>query len=727
MESEAQQNEALVSELPAFQLDDILEIFERRKWWLAGGAGLGLLLGLALYFTLPPSYTASTSILVEPQEVPPDYIRSTITVDIERRLDTLRERVESYTKLNELVDIIGEKRLDPDGELTREALMKRIRGNLGVNLGVNQARRATVFEISYSDSDPTVVADVAREIAGLFVSENIKDRAQQASATTQFLDQELERLRKQVSEHEQEMRKFKEERMGSLPSQLDSNLRALDRMNNELAANLENQAAIAQRITVLRAQLQTRSSQTGAPVGSADGVGMQLLQARRELLAAQRIYTDEHPNVLRLKEEITALERLINEGPSEEGSPLVDPALAALQAEYQNSVKEAAMRRQQEEKLREQIIQIDQRVSEAPRLEQEELTLTRDYENLVATYQDLLGKKYEASLARNLEQAQKGERFKVLQPAQVPKSPSWPDWRLLLPCGVGVGLFIAAGLIAFGELRNPSFRTVNRLSRALGIPIVASIPTIDNDRIYEEMPSGDIDPKLVVFTAPESAPAEQYRGFTPLYLEDEARRVVLVTSAARGDGKSLTCMNLALTVACDLNRRVLLIDGDLRRPTAHRLLRTRPQCGLTNILRHEASFAECAFNSKIPNLTVLPAGPPVRNPLALLTDKSFFDLIERARHEYDAVFIDSPPLLPVVDTRLIRKMADLVLFVVRADITPREAVRRSLSELKGASGIVFNQVSPGSFRRYYYYDAYARYAYGEPAGEGTDNEPNASS
>ena len=377
-----------------------------------------------------------------------------------------------------------------------------------------------------------------------------------------------------------------------------------------------------------------------------------------------------------------------------------------------------ARRKRQEENLREQLATLQTRVDVTPEREQELHILTRDYENLVTTYQTLLTKKYEAAIARNLELAQKGERFKVLRPARVPKAPSFPDLRLLLPLGLLIGLVAASGLIGLNEYRNPAFRSVERLTRAIGLPVVASIPRIDNDRIFEEDPTGEVDPRLVVYTATESAPAEQYRGFAPLFLEDEKRQVVLVTSAARGDGKSLPTMNLALTFACDLNKRVLLIDADLRRPTAHRLVRISRKRGLSNVLQGEDKLTHCAVNSKIPRLSVLPAGPSVRNPLALLTSQRFIDMLEEAKKRYDVVFIDSPPLLPVVDTKLLKKLSDMVLFVVRADATPRDAVIRSMQDMKDVAGVVFNEVSPGSFSRYYYYDAYSRYAYGEgPEGD----------
>jgi capsular exopolysaccharide synthesis family protein len=156
-----------------------------------------------------------------------------------------------------------------------------------------------------------------------------------------------------------------------------------------------------------------------------------------------------------------------------------------------------------------------------------------------------------------------------------------------------------------------------------------------------------------------------------------------------------------------------VIDSDMRRPTVHRLVRISRLNGLSNILEGKAELDDCAVNSKIPRLAVLPAGPTPRNPLTLLTGKRFLELIEYARASYDLVVIDSPPLLPVVDTRILREMADMLVFVVRADTTPPQAAVRSLQNLRGVAGVIFNGVSPGAFRRYYYYDAYSRYAYGD--------------
>jgi len=704
--------------MSGFQLDDLIEILERRRSWILLAAAGGLLAGFFAYLVLPASYLSSTTILVEPQNVPENYIKSTVTLAIDQRIYTLQERVTGYQSLNELIEKIGVERLDPSGKQTREAIMGGIRQHLGVDILAGKTG-APVFELSYSASDPQLAADVVKEIGGLFVEENLKDRARQATATAEFLDKELDRLREEVSAEEKRIREFNFGAIGALPSQLDANLRELDRLNLELQTTLESQAAATQRVAMLRRQL----GGSGAPSEAPSSLQALLRATQQELLAARRAYTEEHPNVRHLQAEIELLQQQIKQGPVDaQIASIVDPVTAATQRDLNEASLALDSQRRQEARIRKRIEDLQGRVEQTPARQQELAGLTRDYENLANTYRDLLGKKYEASLARNLELAQKGERFKVLRPPTVPLAPSWPDLRIVMPAGLGIGLLFVALAIAFSESRNPAFRSVERLTRVLGIPVFASIPRIDNDQIYETQPSGDVDAKLVAYTAPESSPAEQYRGFLPTFLEAENCRVLLVTSAARGDGKTLTTMNLAVTLASDLNKRVVVIDADLRRPRVHKVMHADRKRGLSTILKREARLEDCVVETKVHNLSVLPAGPSVRNPITLLTDQAFLDVLSEARRQFDIVMIDSPPLLPVVDSKLIRKLADMVLFVVRADATPRDAVVRSMKDLRDVAGVIFNQVSPGSFRRYYYYDAYSTYAYGEPV-ESDEEKP----
>ena len=228
----------------------------------ASGRSRGSPLASASYLVLPARYLATTTILVEPQEVPKAYVESTVTLEIEQRLNSLNERVTSHSNLNQLIDLVGAQRLDASGKLTRDALMAKIRGHLGVTVPSSRPNSAPVFQISFTHEDPTVAAEVVGDITSRFIDENLKDRAQQATATSEFLDRELERLRAEVTQQEEKVRQFRVNRMGALPSQLDANLRSLDRLNLELAGNLEAQEAATQRLALLRQQRGSASGGT---------------------------------------------------------------------------------------------------------------------------------------------------------------------------------------------------------------------------------------------------------------------------------------------------------------------------------------------------------------------------------------------------------------------------------------------------------------------------------
>jgi uncharacterized protein involved in exopolysaccharide biosynthesis len=392
------------TEPTGFQLEDALEILERRKWWIAAGAMLGALLGVGLCFVLPPSYRSTTMILVEPQTVPEDFVRSTVDQEVGHQVDSLRQRVTGYENLNKLIDNLGTSRFDPDGTRTRESLMSEIRGSL--EIVVEQSKNAApVFEIAYVSTDPELAADIAGGVAELFISENIKDRTQQAESTSQFLDRELDRIRVEVSEQEKQLGAFRTERMGSLPEQLDANLRALDRLNFELANNLEAQAAASQRIALLRRQ--THDAPDGAPgVSAPSNLAEALIDTRQRLFDAERVYTSEHPNVRHLKAQIARLEKEIAEAPFAEpsgsGVAVIDPASMALQREVESAQFDLNARKQGEARIRSELEVLQAKVEATPVREQELLSLTRDYKNLTDTYHTLLGKKYEAAISRNL-------------------------------------------------------------------------------------------------------------------------------------------------------------------------------------------------------------------------------------------------------------------------------------------------------------------------------------
>jgi capsular exopolysaccharide synthesis family protein len=231
-----------------------------------------------------------------------------------------------------------------------------------------------------------------------------------------------------------------------------------------------------------------------------------------------------------------------------------------------------------------------------------------------------------------------------------------------------------------------------------------------------EVESSGFDPLLVAALAPHSLAAEQYRTLrTRLVLLEEghARRVLLVTSPAKGDGKSITAANLALTIAQEFNRRVVLVDADLRRPAAHALLGLPQQPGLVDVLGGSASLEDALVLLPDLHLAVLPAGLPPAQPAELLGSSAMRRTLETLRSRFDRVIVDVPPVIPLADVGVLAPQCDGVLLVVRAGATPKPLIERALGtfDAERLLGVVLNESGGGEPDYGYSYEE----TYGGPA------------
>ncbi len=227
-------------------------------------------------------------------------------------------------------------------------------------------------------------------------------------------------------------------------------------------------------------------------------------------------------------------------------------------------------------------------------------------------------------------------------------------------------------------------------------------------RAARQVTSGRLSPLLVAALAPHALAAEQYRTLrTRLAAADHghARRVLLVTSPSKGDGKSVTAANLALTMAQEFNRRIVVVDADLRRPTVHRLLGLPAQPGLADVLRGDVALDDALVHLPDYHLTVLPAGGRADQQTELLGSQAMRRTIDALRSRFDRVVLDTPPALPLADVAVIAPMTDGVVLVVRAGSTPKPLIERALAVCDESRllGMVLN----GTGERDATYQAYA--------------------
>lgn len=477
-----------------FNIHDYIEIVLRRLWYIIIPV-IVVMIGAVLYaYTSPKLYRSSTLILITPQKVPEAFVRPTVTSTIGERLQSIGQEIMSRTRLEQ---IISELKLYQEeiksGSL--EGVVELMRKNIQVEI----KGREGYFTISYIGKDPKVVTVVTNKLASLFIEENLKLREQQAQGTSEFLSTELQATKVKLEEQEKMIAHFKRQFMGELPEQRDANLRILEqlqlqyqRISDSLRAAQDRKLFFQKQLSDLELVIASEesargtSSLTGRNKSSQE---TQLEQLKNQLSDLQTKYTEKHPDIQIVRRRIAELEAEIGKVKSEKEKGLkeggkglsVDPRHNEIKDRLIGTEKEMERLKEEDAKIRAQMAKYSERVEKTFGRELEISNLTRDYQNAKETYQSLLRKSQEAQQAENLERRQKGEQFKVIDPARTPGMPFKPDIPKILLFGLLLGIGSGFGLAFFREQMDRSFRDAEDLEATLGLKVIANIPKIEKE------------------------------------------------------------------------------------------------------------------------------------------------------------------------------------------------------------------------------------------------------
>jgi capsular exopolysaccharide synthesis family protein len=330
--------------------------------------------------------------------------------------------------------------------------------------------------------------------------------------------------------------------------------------------------------------------------------------------------------------------------------------------------------------------------------------LTREAEATRVLYEYFLTRLNETSAQQGIQQADS----RVLSDAVVPSVPSAPRKSLILAMAGVLGLMLGAGLILLREMRNNSFRTAQDLERTTGYTVLGQIPT---------MPASSRRKVLKYLSdKPTSAAAESVRNLrTSLMLSnvDRPPQVIISTSSVPGEGKTMNSLALAHNLL-GLGKKVLLVEGDIRRRTLHQYFDNMPDKGIVSVLSGEISLADAVFKGAGFDGDILCGEKTSTNAADLFASDKFKNLIAEMRDSYDAVIIDTPPVLVVPDARIIAEQVDAIVFTVQWDKTSKpqveEALRMFHNSGRRVTGLVLSQISPRGMKRYGYGGTYGAYS-----------------
>ena len=394
------------------------------------------------------------------------FVPKVSTEDTGRHLETVKPEILSRTRLEKVLE-----ETQPYPEITsRTRAVEKMRSSTFINIAGTDG-----FTIEFVHSNPHKAQEVTERLATLFIEETIKARARQVEGAVDFLVTQVNDARAELEKKDSALRRYKEERMGTLPEQLQTNLATMQMLQREMQTVEENLLfAREKRDALARGVRQSYASGPSAaavPTGSAD-----LADLRRQLAALRSRYTDEHPDVQNLRSRIARIEARMAEVQAAGDHAPADPSDLVTREQLETAGVEVQKLEQRRADLERRTTSIRARVDETPRTEQELATLTRDYQKLNENYVALLSKQLEAQMAGRLEQRWKGDRFRALDPANLPEKPYSPKPLLVVAMGVFLGLFLGLGASLVAEYLDRTVKDVEDLRTLQSFPVLACIP-----------------------------------------------------------------------------------------------------------------------------------------------------------------------------------------------------------------------------------------------------------
>jgi polysaccharide biosynthesis transport protein len=722
------------------KVKDYVEIAIRRKWLILSIVMISVGVAGTLAWFKKDVYRSSTVILVEQQTIPEQYVTSVLD-DVASRVSTITQQVLSRTSLVKVIEEFGLFQ-DVIQEEGYEMAILSMRKNIQVE--TKGRNRIEAFTISFAHEDPTTAMKVTSRLASQYIEENLKLREQFVEGASDFLETELRSAREELESKERALSQFKNRYMGELPSQLEANISTLDRRENERNSIQEALNSTTSRLLLVEqaireyeasgsisADSQIKLNQFGynqqdsSARTTVDSQAALLKKLEQDLVKLQAEYKSAYPDVISLKQQIVLLKEEIagrpvvekEDPPKQEPIKVFDPYLKGLLKDRNELKLQVDGQNSRLATLAESMEKLQGQVDRTASREQEMLALERDYANMQENYQNILEKRLNARISENLEKRQKGERFRILDPANLPKAPDGPLRAVIVIAGLLLGLVLGYGMAFVIEQWNPTFRRSEDAEISLGFPILATIPSFQsaygkssdglliggpfgagdeangNRELVANVSAGSNkwragmtpDPSLVSRWRPSSIVAEQYRvAATRLVLmnNDRPNTVVLATSAMKGEGKTSSVVNLGYTLARDLEKQVLLIGCDFKAPRLHEAVGMPAAPGLADYFHGDVGLENCIHRMDDVSMWVLPAGAVEDHAVSLSRLPQLAALIGSLRSRFDYILVDAPPILPLADMNVLAGLADLLILVVRAGVTPQEIVVKAMDMLR---------------------------------------------
>ena len=514
-------------------IQDYIVAIRKRKTAIFSIFSVIIFITVSVAYLLPAVYKSSSTILIEQQEIPQELVMSTVTSYAAERIQTIQARVMSRTNLLKIIDKFNLYQNERKFKTTEE-IIETMHEDVSLDIisaevvdpRTGRPSTATIaFKLSYKGESPSMVQRVANELTSLYLNENLTSRAEKASETSIFFKEETERLGKQIDDLESKLATFKQKHADSLPELQQLNLSVLQRKETELSTIDATLRTLDEKIFYLTGQLAQIDPGNPAVPGSVDR--LKILQA--EYASVKSKYSEEHPDIVRLKNEIASLEK--ETGKPKNADAIADelksltgelaqkkekytsdhpdivslqdkikalnaelaafksrpvdeyykekadnPLYITIESQIAGVKSEVKSLKIQREEMLKKIAEIEQSLYTAPQVEREYLILKRDYENAIVRYQETKAKQMQADVAKQLESESKGEKFTLIDPAALPEKPVSPNRPAIIFLGFILALGSGLGFAVVADVISGTVRGARSIQRSLGTLPLSVIP-----------------------------------------------------------------------------------------------------------------------------------------------------------------------------------------------------------------------------------------------------------
>ncbi len=697
-------------------------IARRNMWGILGFALAASVLAALVAISIEPEYRATAVLLIESKQA------NVVSIEEVYGLDTrnseyyqtqfeilksrqLAERVVRQLGLADhpdldprqqtslLGDVIGFVRgwvLPPAEPLTEAMLWESAIENFRDRLEIAPIRNTQLAQISFRSHDPELAAQVANAVGEAYIEDNLEARLAMTQQAADWLTERLASLRDNVRASEQRLQEYRErEQLIDVEGVITLTARELDKLTNDLVEARKTRADLESRVRQIRAADDDKLASITVilETGIVQAAKESETAAQLKVAELSKRYGPKHPRMIAALSELQAARANLRRQVREVANGFEEQYQRALANER---ALESALARSKAE-----VQSISRKEYQLNELEREAETNRRLYEMFFTRVKETKETDFQAANAR------------ITDRAVTPFEPVAPRKRLIVGGAFVLSLLFGAAVALLREQLDNTIKGAADVEERIGEAMLGLLPLMKEKRRNNERSSMSyLDERYQSF-------AESIRTIrTGVFLSglDRPHKVIVITSSVPGEGKTTVSSNLALAMA--QMERVVLIDADMRRPSVGKdfdIAGNKP--GLSNLVAGECDLQECITRPEGSELDVISAGFMVPNPLELLSSKKFKDVIADLSARYDRVIIDSAPVQVVSDALVLATCADGVIYVVRSDATPINAVRSGVGRLRNVNqniiGIVLNQVDTDSKSRYGayggdygYYDSY---------------------